>query len=186
MHCGSKSEESHWKERKRHKSRGGTPGNLGVGESGVSRPVLQTLTLFRTKNVIFHTRFQTRSVKSTPIFRPGLLDSSRLSDSEGKLPVSQFSGRPNYLGAWNRLGLIRQKSCHRYQIRVQTKNSSNAIRIRIYLFRSYFFKIWTINTFIHVHFRSSPRSRSKWAKCFQTKKAQKPYSLGRHIPIWLI
>ena len=87
----------------------------------------------RPKNVIFHTRFQTRSVKSTPTFRPGLPGSSRLSDSEGKLPVPQFSGRPNYLGAWNRLALIRQKLCYRYQIRVQTKNSSNAFRIRIYL-----------------------------------------------------
>ena len=34
-------------------------GILGVGGSGVSRPILQILTLFRTKNVIFHTRFQT-------------------------------------------------------------------------------------------------------------------------------
>ena len=90
---------------------------------------------FRPKNVIFHTRFQTRSVKSTPTFRPGLLGSSRLSDSEGKLPVSQFSGRPNYLGAWNR----------------QTKNSSNAFRIRIYLFRSYFFKFKRqIRSYVHM------------------------------------
>ena len=29
---------------------------------------------------------------------------------------TQFS-RPNYLGAWNRLGLIRQKLCHYYQVR---------------------------------------------------------------------
>ena len=27
---------------------------------------------FRPKNVIFHTRFQTRSLKSIPVFRPGL------------------------------------------------------------------------------------------------------------------
>ena len=39
---------------------------------GVSRPVLQILTLFQTKNVIFHTRFQTWLLKSIPILRPGL------------------------------------------------------------------------------------------------------------------
>ena len=50
----------------------------------------------------------------------------RLSDSWGDSPVfsyfifvfalSQFSG-PNYLRAWNKLGLIRQKLCHYYQVR---------------------------------------------------------------------
>ena len=78
---------------------------------------------------------------STPVFSPiskihsnfqtwSILACSRLSDSGGGSPVSsrfifvfalsQFSG-PNYLGAWNRLGLIRQKLCHHYQIRAQTK-----------------------------------------------------------------
>ena len=66
-----------------------------------------------------------------PIFQTwSILACSRLSDSGGGSPVSsrfifvfalsQFSG-PNYLGAWNRLGLIRQKLCHYYQIRAQTK-----------------------------------------------------------------
>ena len=27
----------------------------------------------------------------------------------------------NYLGAWNRLGLIRQKLCHHYQVKAKTK-----------------------------------------------------------------
>ena len=40
---------------------------------GVCRPVLQILSLnFRPKNVIFHTCFQTRSLKSIPIFGSGL------------------------------------------------------------------------------------------------------------------
>ena len=83
-----------------------------------------------------HTNFQTWSI----------LACSRLSDSGGGSPVSsrfifvfalsQFSG-PNYLGAWNRLGLIRQKLCHHYQIRAQKKNSSNAFLIRPFLFLSY-------------------------------------------------
>ena len=100
---------------------------------GVCCPVPRILTLFQTKNCHFphpfsdqiskiHTNFQTWSI----------LACSRLSDSGGGSPVSsrfifvfalsQFSG-PNYLGAWNRLGLIRQKLCHHYQIRAQTKKS---------------------------------------------------------------
>ena len=41
---------------------GGTPGNLG----GVCPPFLQILILFRSKNVIFHIRFQTWPLKSRP------------------------------------------------------------------------------------------------------------------------
>ena len=39
---------------------------------GVCRPVLQILTYFRPKNVIFHNRFQTWPLKLIPVFRPGL------------------------------------------------------------------------------------------------------------------
>ena len=39
---------------------------------GVCHQLLQILTLFQTKTVIFHTRFQTWSLKSIPIFRPVL------------------------------------------------------------------------------------------------------------------
>ena len=98
---------------------------------GVWCPVLRILTLLQTKKCHFphpfsdqiskiHTNYQTWSI----------LACSRLSDSGGGSPVSsrfifvfalsQFSG-PNYLGAWNRLGLIGQKLCHHYQIRAQTK-----------------------------------------------------------------
>ena len=51
--------------------------NLGPGGDsweflvGVCRPV-QILTFFRLKNVIFHTRFQTRRLQSIPVFKPGL------------------------------------------------------------------------------------------------------------------
>ena len=61
---------------------------------------------------------------------------SRFSDSWGDSPVfsrfifvfslSQFSG-PNYLRALNRLGLIRQKFCHHYQVRAETKKFSKCI-----------------------------------------------------------
>ena len=39
---------------------------------GVCRPDLQILTLFQTKNITFHTRFQTWHPKSIPILRPGI------------------------------------------------------------------------------------------------------------------
>ena len=114
---------------------------------GVCRQVLQILTRFQKKKCHFphpfsdqiskiHTNFQTWSI----------LARSRLSYSGGGSPVSsrlifvfalsQFSG-PSYLGAWNRLGLIRQKLSHHYQIRAQKKNSSNVFLIRPFLFLSY-------------------------------------------------
>ena len=47
---------------------------------GVCRPVLQILPLFQTKkNVIFHTRCQTKPPKSIPVFRPGLSAETILS-----------------------------------------------------------------------------------------------------------
>ena len=39
---------------------------------GVCRPVLQILNLYQTQRCSFHTRFQTRPLKSIPVFRPGL------------------------------------------------------------------------------------------------------------------
>ena len=39
---------------------------------GLCHPVVQILTYFRPKIVIFHTCFQTSPLKSMPIFRPGL------------------------------------------------------------------------------------------------------------------
>ena len=79
---------------------------------------------------------------------------SGISDNWGDSPVFscfifmfslfQFS-RPNYLGAWNRLGLIRQKLCHHYQ----KKYYPNAFRIRILISISLLF-IWNCND-EHVH-----------------------------------
>ena len=39
---------------------------------GLCRPILQIMTLFQTKNVISHTRFQIRPIKSIQVFIPGL------------------------------------------------------------------------------------------------------------------
>ena len=74
------------------------------------------------------------------------------------------------------------------KIIAQTKNSSNPLRIRIFLFVSYAFGIETINTFIHSRssLKNHTRFQTKIGKVytrFQTKTAQKPYPVGRHIPI---
>ena len=91
---------------------------------------------------------------------------------------------------------FRQKLCHHYQIREETKNSSNAFRIRTFLLRSYSFGIATINTFIHS--RSSlvnhTRFQTKIGKVFtqggvylfSDRKGPKPYPSRPQIPIWLI
>ena len=74
------------------------------------------------------------------------------------------------------------------QIRAQTKKSSNPFRIRIFLFLSYLFGIKTINTFIRScsSLKNHTRFHTKMGKVytrFQTKTAQKPHPMGRHIPI---
>ena len=109
--------------------------------------MIYTLTLLQTKKCHFPHPFSDQISKINTHSRtwPNLA-CSRLSDSCGDSPVfsrfmfvfalSQFSG-PSNLGAWNRLGLIRQKICHHYQVRAETKNYPNAFRIRTFLFRSY-------------------------------------------------
>ena len=100
-------------------------------------PVLRILTLLQTKTCYFPHPFSVQISKIHTHFRtwPNLA-CSRLSDSWGDSPVfsrfifvfalSQFSG-PSYLGAWNRLGIIRQKLCHHYQVRAETKKFSKCI-----------------------------------------------------------
>ena len=65
------------------------------------------------------------------------------------------------------------------------------VAIGIFIFLSYSFGTETINTFIDS--RSSlenyTRFQTEMGKIctrFQTKRAQKPHPLGRHIPIWLV
>ena len=104
---------------------------------GVWCPVLQILTLLQIKKCHFLHPFSDQISKIHTHIRiwPNLAF-SRLSDSLGNSPVlsrfifvfslSQFSG-PNYLRAWNSLGLIRQKLCHHYQVRGETKKFSKCI-----------------------------------------------------------
>ena len=46
---------------------------MGILGGGVAACFLKSSPNFRPKNVIFHTRFQTRPLKSMSVFRPGLL-----------------------------------------------------------------------------------------------------------------
>ena len=129
-------------------SRGGTPRN---SLCGCVAWFSKSWPYFRPKNVIFHTRFQTRPLKFIPVFRPGL-----------KL-----------------LKLERKQN-----------NSSNVFGIRIFLCRSYSSGIKTITTLVRSRssLENHTRFQTKMGKvytCFQTKKAQKPYPLERHILIWL-
>ena len=113
---------------------GGTTGNSWWGcaaRFSESRPYC------RPKNCHFPHPFSDQISKIHTHFRtwPNLA-CSRFSDSWGDSPVfsrlifvfslSQFSG-PNYLRALNRLGLIRQKYCHHYQVRAETKKFSKCI-----------------------------------------------------------
>ena len=71
------------------------------------------------------------------------------------------------------------------------KNSSTLFRIRIVFLLSYSFGIETINTFIHSRcsLENHTQFQTKTGKVytrFQTKTAQKPYPMGRDIPIQLI
>ena len=74
---------------------------------------------------------------------------------------------------------------------LQTKIFSNPFGILIFLFLSYSFGIKTINTFIHScsSLENHTQFQTKMGKlnnCFQTKTVQKPYSMGRHIPMQLV
>ena len=86
---------------------------------------------------------------------------------------------------------FRQKLCyHCLDWSANKKTFKFISNSHIYIFLSYSFGIETINTFIHswwVPSKTIPDSRPKWAKCilaytrFQTKTAQKPYPIRRHI-----
>ena len=77
------------------------------------------------------------------------------------------------------------------QIRAQTKKFFKSISNWYIFFLSYSFGIEMIKTFIHSrsslknHIRFQTKMGKEYTR-FQTKTAQKPYPMGRHIPIQLI
>ena len=118
----------------------------------VCRPALQILTL--PKNVLFHTRFQTRPLKSIPVFRPGLLAEImlsllRLERKQKKFfkPISNSHISLSFLPIW-----------------IETINTFIHSRSSL------------VN---HTRFQTK---MGKVYTRFQTKTAQKPYPTGRHIP----
>ena len=157
------------------------------------RPVLRILSLFQTKKCHFPHPFSDQISKIHTHFRtwPNFA-CSRLSDSWGDSPVfsrfifvlalSQFSA-PNYLGAWNRLGLIRQKLCHHYQVRAETKKFSKCIS-NSHISISFLF-IWNWNDkYVHsCTLRSSlenhTRFQTKMGKVFSDQKGLKTLPFGQ-------
>ena len=84
--------------------------------------------------------------------------------------------------------LTSKKICHHY---LDWNTNKNDFLICTFLVLSYSFGIERINAFIYtpvVPSKNHTRLQTKMGKvsCFQTKTAQKPYLLGRHISIWLI
>ena len=128
---------------------------LGILRGSVP-PVLQILTLFQTQKCNFSPLFSDRTSKIHTRFQT--------------LPLGR-----NYVFIT--------------QIRAQTKKFFNPFRIRIFLFLSYSFGIETISMFIRSRssLKTNTRFETKMGKApdtrFQTKTAQKPYPIGRHIPI---
>ena len=138
-----------------------TPGGGGGGGYsfeflvGVFRPVPQTQTLFQTKKCHFTNPFSYQTSKIHSRFQIW--------------PLGM-----NYV-------IIIRLEC-------KQNNSSNPFLSRIFLFLSFSFAIETRNTFVHScsSLENHTRFQTKMGKVytrFQTKIAQKPYPMGRHLLI---
>ena len=69
--------------------------------------VFPILTLFHSKNVIFHTCFQTWSLKSIPVFRPGL----RVQIKKFFKCISNLHISHSFLFIWNKFETINTFIC---------------------------------------------------------------------------
>ena len=128
---------------------------LGILGGGVPPGSPNPDTDFRPKNVIFHTRFQTRPLKSIPVFRPcywaeimlSLLRLERKQEnSSNPFRIRIFSFLFYSFGIETINMFIHSRSSLKNYTRFQTKMGKEQTR-------------------------------------FQTKTAQKPYPMGRHIRI---
>ena len=110
---------------------------------------------FRPKNVIFHTHFQTRTIKSIPIFRPGLYPEIMLS-------------------------LIRLE-CKQKKFFESNWNSHTVLSfLLIWDWNHKYFH--TLFSALENHTRFQTKMGKVYTR-FQTKTAQKPGPMGQHIPI---
>ena len=122
----------------------------------VCRPALQILTL--PKNVLFHTRFQTRPLKSIPVFRPGL-------QAEIMLSLLRLERKQTNSSNPFRIRIFLFLS---YSFGIETINTFIHSR-----------------SSLENHTRFQTKMGKVYTR-FQTKTAQKPYPTGRHIPNQLL
>ena len=137
-------------------SPGGTPGN---SRWGLAIRFSKSWPCFRPKHVIFHTRFQTRPLRSIPVFRPGLYAEIMLS--------------------LLRLKRKQKNSSNPFRIRIFLLLSYS---FRIETINTFIYSHSSLENHI-------PIPDQKWTKCipvFRPKRRKKPYPMGRHIPMWLI
>ena len=104
----------------------------------------------------------------TPVFRPALYNPYSISD----------------------LAFTKLSSLFRLEQQQKTVLKIHFEFAYFSFFLSFSFGIETRNTFVHSRSTLGYHTRFhtemiKVYVCFQTKTAQKPYTLGRHIPIWL-
>ena len=135
--------------------RGGGEGYSWEFLVGMFRPVPQIQTLFQTKKCHFTNPFPYQTSKIHTRFQI-------------------WPSGMNYV-------IIIRLEC-------KQNNSSNPFLIRIFLFLSFSFAIETRNTFVHScsSLENHTRFQTKMGKVytrFQTKIAQKPYPMGRHLLI---
>ena len=118
---------------------------------------------FRPKNVIFHTHFQTRTIKSIPIFRPGLYPEIMLS-------LIRLECKPK-----------------------KNSSNPTGIRILFFLSYSFGIETISTFIHSLVPSKTIPDSKPKWAKCipvFRPKQRKNParwgstylYSLYKGVP----
>ena len=116
---------------------------------------------------------------------PGSPNPDPISDQKMSFFTPVF--RPDLQSPYQLLDLASKKLCHHY---LDWNTKKNDFLIRTFLFLSYSFGVERINTFKHSRcpLENHTRFQTKMDKVytrFQTKTAQKPYSLGQHIPIEL-
>ena len=128
---------------------GGTPGNSWWG---CAARFSKSWPYFRPKHAISHACFQTRPLKSIPVFRPGLYTEIMLSllrlERKQKISSNPFQ--------------IRILLFLSYSFGIETMNT--------FIHSRSSFKH-------HTWFQAG-----KVFTCFQTEMAQKPYPMVRHIP----
>ena len=133
---------------------GGTPGNSWWG---CAARFSKSWPYFRSKNVIFHTCFQTRPLTSIPVFRPGLQAQIMLSllrlERQQKNALNPF-----------RIGTFLFLS---YSFGIE-------------LINMFIHSHSSLEN--HTRFQTKMTNVYTYTR-FQTKTAQKPYPMGQHIPI---